>query len=282
MSKQIKRGREQGMKKARSIGLAAVLGVGLVWGGLPAAQAADEFPLRAQYALVGVQPMDTAQLTQQRATVAVVDVRSAYEFQTLHIDGAVSIPLTDSKFTNEIKELSEKERKPLVFYCNGTTCDKSYKAAADALAAGIKTVWVYDAGIFAWAKANPTQTLLLGKPMTSASQLISKADFEAHLLTPQETDARLAKESNAIVLDIRDSAQRAGISLFQMKDIHVPLDSPKLQGWLDKAKAENRPLFIIDATGHQVQWLQYVLQEQGLTHYWFVRGGARALYESLK
>ena len=282
MSKQIQRGKAQGMKKTRSMGLAAALGVALVWGGLTVAQAAEEFPLRAQYALVGVQPMDTAQLTQQRAQVVVVDVRSAYEFQTLHIDGAVSIPLTDSKFINEIKELSEKERKPLVFYCNGTTCEKSYKAAADALAAGIKPVWVYDAGIFAWAKANPTQTLLLGKPMTSASQLISKADFEAHLLTPQEIDARLAKEPNAIVLDIRDSAQRAGISLFQMKDIHVPLDSPKLQSWLEKAKSENRPLFIIDATGHQVQWLQYVLQEQGLTHYWFVRGGARALYESLK
>lgn len=273
-------GMPRGMKAIQTAAWAFVVGLSL--GGLPSAHAAEEFPLRAQYALVGVQPIDTAQLTKQRAQVVVVDVRSTYEFQTLHIDGAVSIPLSEPNFANKLKELSEKERKPLVFYCNGTTCEKSYKAAADALAAGIKTVSVYDAGIFAWAKANPSLTMLLGKPMTSASQLISKADFEAHLLTPQETDARLAKEPNAIVLDIRDAAQRAGISLFQMKDIHVPLDSPKLQDWLNKAQAENRPLFIIDATGHQVQWLQYVLQEKGLTHYWFVRGGARALYESLK
>ncbi len=270
----------RGMKRFGGILGAVVFGAWL--GGMPAVQSAEEFPLRAQYALVGVQPIDTAQLTQQFAKYQIVDVRSAYEYQTLHIEGAESIPLTSAKFTGEIKELAEKNKKPLVFYCNGTTCDKSYKAAAEALAAGIKPVWVYDAGIFAWAKANPSQTRLLGKPMTSASQLISKAEFEAHLLSPQEIDARLAKEPNAIVLDIRDAEQRAGISLFQMKDIHVPLDSPKLQSWLDKAKSENRPLYIIDATGHQVQWLQYVLQEQGLNHYWFVRGGARALYESLK
>lgn len=259
-----------------------VMAFGVLMGGVAVAQAAEEFPLRAQYELVGVHPIDTEQLTQQRNQYAIVDVRSAYEYQTLHIEGAESIPLSAAKFTDDIKSLSAKEKKPLVFYCNGTTCDKSYKAASVALAAGLKPVWVYDAGIFAWAKANPTKTLLLGQPMTSASQLISKADFEAHLLSPADIDARLAKEPNAIVLDIRDAAQRAGISLFQMKDIHVPLDSPNLQDWLDKAKAENRPLYIIDATGHQVQWLQYVLQAHGLRNYWFVRGGARALYESLK
>ncbi|WP_407276606.1 rhodanese-like domain-containing protein [Halothiobacillus sp. DCM-1] len=268
------------MNRLQTVVGAVALGVGLIVGSQ--AQAADEFPLRAQYALVGVKPLDTEVLTKDRAKFTVVDVRSAYEYQTLHIAGAVSVPLTSPKFVDSLKSLSAQDKKPLVFYCNGTTCEKSYKAASDALAAGIKPVWVYDAGIFAWAKVNPAQTVLLGKPMTSASQLISKADFEAHLLSPQEIDARLAKEPNAIVLDVRDAEQRAGISLFQMKDIHVPLDSPKLIEWVDKAKAEHRPLYCIDATGHQVQWLQYVLQERGLTQYWFVRGGARALYESLK
>ncbi|WP_322628051.1 hypothetical protein [Halothiobacillus sp.] len=82
--------------------------------------------------------------------------------------------------------------------------------------------------------------------------------------------------THAIVIDIRDSSQRAGISLFQMRDIHVPLDNDQLKVWIDKAKAEDKSLYFVDATGHQVQWLQYFLEEQGVRQYWFMKGGAKA------
>jgi rhodanese-related sulfurtransferase len=239
------------------------------------------FPLRAQYELVGVKPISTQDLTANFAQYTLVDVRSEYEFQTLHIEGAENIPLSDAGFEQKIRALSDKTKKTLVFYCNGTTCNKSYDAAARALKAGLKSVWVYDAGILAWAQANPTKTDLMGKQMTSASQLIDKASFEAHLLSPRDFYEQVMANPNAIVLDIRDAAQRAGVSLFQMRDVHVPLDNARLADWVKKANAEHKAIYFVDETGHQVQWLQYFLQEAGTNQYLFMKGGAKAFFDTM-
>lgn len=260
-----------------------ILALGLI-GNLCAApsMAADNpFPLRAQYETVGVKPITTEELFANLANSTVIDVRSTYEFQTLHIEGAQSVPLIDTDFDQQIQSLSEKSHQTLVFYCNGTTCDKSYQAAARALKVGVRPVRVFDAGILAWAQAYPTKTDLMGKPMVSSSQLISKADFESHLLSPRDFYEQVLADPNAIVLDIRDAAQRAGVSLFQMRDVHVPLDNARLADWVKKANGEHKALYFIDETGHQVQWLQYFLQEAGTQKYWFMKGGAKAFFETL-
>lgn len=88
-------------------------------------------------------------------------------------------------------------------------------------------------------------------------------------------------DPKALVLDIREAEQRDGVSLFLMREVHVTLDSGRLADWVDRAKEENRPLFIVDATGQQVQWLQYYLKEEGIGNYWFMKGGAKAFYEAL-
>ena len=248
---------------------------------LPAMAADSMFPLRAQYESVGVQPISTEELLANFAKSTVIDVRSAYEFQTLHIEGAHSVPLSEANFDQQILKLSESLHNPLVFYCNGTTCDKSYQASVRALKAGVKSVRVYDAGIFAWAKANPTKTDLVGTLMTSANQLIDKANFESHLLSPNKFYEQVLANPHAIVIDIRDAAQRAGVSLMQMRDIHVPLDNTRLADWVKKANADNLPMYFIDETGHQVQWLQYFLQSQEVKQYWFLKGGAKAFLESM-
>lgn len=240
-----------------------------------------KFPLRAEYETVGVKPISTADLLAHLNEYTIIDARSEYEYQTLHIEGAESVPLSSSGFDLSVKVLADKTKKPLVFYCNGTTCEKSYKAAVRAMQAGVKRVLVYDAGIFHWAEANPTKTVLLGRKMQSADQLISNADFSAHLLSPRDFYERVLADPTAIVLDIRDASQRAGISLFQMRDIHVPLDNARLADWVNRAKQGNRAMFFVDATGHQVQWLQYYLKEQGLHNYWFMKGGAKAFYDTL-
>jgi rhodanese-related sulfurtransferase len=239
------------------------------------------YPLRAQYEIVGVKPISTQDLTANFAQYTLVDVRSEYEFQTLHIEGAQNMPLSDASFEQKIRALSDKTNKTLVFYCNGTTCAKSYDAAARALKVGVKSVWVYDAGILAWAQANPTKTDLMGKRMVSSSQLIDKANFESHVLSPRDFYEQVLADPNAIVLDIRDASQRAGVSLFQMRDVHVPLDNTRLADWIKKAKAENKAIYFIDETGHQVQWLQYFLQEAGTNQYWFMKGGAKAFFETM-
>ena len=264
------------------LGLVCALLLGGATAGMTVASADEmKFPLRAQYETVGVKPISTADLLAHFNDYTIIDARSEYEYQTLHIEGAESVPLSSSGFDQSVKALADKTKKPLVFYCNGTTCEKSYKAAVRAMQSGVKPVLVYDAGIFHWAEANPSKTDLLGKKMQSASQLISKADFSAHLLSPRDFYERVMGDPKAFVLDIRDAGQRAGISLFQMRDVHVPLDNARLADWVSRAKQENRAMFFVDATGHQVQWLQYYLKEEGVHDYWFMKGGAKAFYDTL-
>ncbi|HQS02251.1 MAG: hypothetical protein B7Y07_01350 [Halothiobacillus sp. 24-54-40] len=269
--------------KPKNKTIAVVLSLGLISGlaAAPSMAADNAFPLRAQYETVGVKPISIEELFANFANSTVIDVRSTYEFQTLHIEGAQSVPLSDADFDQQIQKLSEKSPKTLVFYCNGTTCDKSYKAAVRALKAGVKPVRVFDAGILAWAQAHPTKTDLMGTLMTNASQLIDKANFESHLLSPRDFYEQVLADPNAIVLDIRDAAQRAGVSLFQMRDVHVPLDNTRLADWVKKANAEHKAIYFIDETGHQVQWLQYFLQESGTHQYWFMKGGAKAFFETM-
>lgn len=259
--------------------LAAVV---LMATGLTALQAsAADFPLRQKYAVLGVKPITTADLAANLDKYIIVDARSDYEYNTLHIKNAVSIPVASPDFLQDVRKLAKKSGKTLVFYCNGVTCSKSYNATAQAIQGGVTNVLVYDAGVFAWANAHPKDAVLFGQPLKSPSQLISKNDFNAHSLSPDDFFKRADADKQAIIIDIRDPSQRAGVSLFQMRDHHVPLDNARLKTWVDQAKATGHTMYIVDATGKQVEWLQYFLEKEGVKDYWFLKGGVRAFYKSM-
>ena len=109
----------------------------------------------------------------------IVDVRSSIEYDVIHPEGALHIPLSSDNFIQKVKELREfNPDKKIAFYCNGIMCLKSYKAAQKAVAAGIDNCWAYDAGIPMWASIYPEKTLLLGKELVDPDkQLISKSAF---------------------------------------------------------------------------------------------------------
>ncbi|MBN2871738.1 MAG: rhodanese-like domain-containing protein [Halothiobacillaceae bacterium] len=264
-----------------SLGFAALLGLSFLCQASPSLAA--DFPLRDQYQSVGLEPIETSELAQSLDAVSVVDARSTYEFETLHIEGARSIPLASSGFEDEVRALAESSGQPLVFYCNGVTCAVSYKAALKATQAGIQRVRVYDAGVFAWAKAHPGHTVLLGEPLEDADRLIADAAFKEHLLGEEAFYTRIETSKKPLIVDIRSNDQRKGVSLFQMQDRHVPLtkDNRELGGLVEAAVKQNRPLFFLDATGKQVRWLQYYLEAQNVDTYWFLEGGARRVYESM-
>jgi len=88
--------------------------------------------------------------------VVVVDARSALEFETLRVSTAINIPVASKNFEADVAKLRASTDKPIVFYCNGHTCMKSYIATKKALAANVADVHAFDAGIFYWAKAHPT------------------------------------------------------------------------------------------------------------------------------
>lgn len=244
------------------------------------ASAADsEFPGRTTYPDVKVIELDA--LKKILNTVTVVDVRSEYEFHTLRIKTAINIPVSDKNFVDNIYKLRTSTDKPIVFYCNGKTCMKSYKAAQKCAQADIKDVHAYDAGIMDWAKRYPKDSLLLGQPLNNPELLISKTQFQKHLLDPDQFVNKVASEK-CIVLDVRDRFQRDALALFPGRENRAYLDqAKKLDRYIRRAKRERRTLLFYDAVGKQVRWLQYYLEYKRVANYFFMNGGARAFYASM-
>lgn len=237
----------------------------------------DEFPNRMLYP--ETTPISLEKLKATKNDVTIVDVRSFYEYNTLHIKDAINIPLNANNFMEEIQAIKPSADKPVVFYCNGKTCKKSYKAALRVIKGKIPAVLVYDAGIFDWARAYPEESVLLEKPLNNAGKLISSDYLKAHMLEHNDF-IKKARTDKSIILDIRDPVQREGMMIFSHRENVVPLDNNKLQRYVDQAKNEGKSLMIYDAVGKQVRWLQYYLEEQGVKDYYFMKGGADAYFEN--
>jgi rhodanese-related sulfurtransferase len=249
-----------------------------VWSSLALAKGV-EFPGRSTYPEVPV--ISLQDLQARLKDVVVVDVRSSYEYQTLHIKGAVNIPLSGESFIDEMRQLQGKSTKDIVVYCNGKTCMKSYKAARKCANAGINGIVAYDAGIMDWARAYPKQAVLLGESLNDPARLISKERFKKHLLNPDEFGEKMAS-SSAIVLDVRDRFQRDALAVFPGRERRVYLDqTKKLDRYIDKANKGKRTLLVYDAAGKQVRWLQYYLENKNVRSYYFMEGGARAYFKSM-
>ncbi|WP_455199529.1 rhodanese-like domain-containing protein [Kaarinaea lacus] len=247
-----------------------------------AADAKKEFPGRDTYPEVKYIELNDFYQKLKKKEVTVVDVRSKYEYETLRVNGALNIPLASSTFVSEMTKLRESDDKPIVVYCNGKTCMKSYKAARKCDSKNIKNVVAYDAGIMDFASAYPKDAILLGKPLNDPKKLISKSNFKKHLLSPDKFGDRLAETSD-IVLDVRDRFQREGISIFVGREHRVPIDNTKrLDRYINKAIAGNKALLIYDAAGKQVRWLQYYLEDKGLKSYYFMAGGINAYYKDMR
>jgi len=107
-----------------------------------------------------------ASLARDGATI--VDTRSAKEFDSEHIRGALNLPYierslkeTDFDATKDdfsaLAKLTDKAAA-VVFLCNGPECWKSYKASRAAAGAGFKTIYWFRGGMPEWREKNmPTE-----------------------------------------------------------------------------------------------------------------------------
>ena len=240
------------------------------------ASEAGKFPHRAKFKHVAVLELEA--LKAQLDKSIVVDVRSRYEYNTLHINGAVHVPLSKEKLPAALSELRAKSYKPIVFYCNGTTCKKSYEAAELAMKAGVNNVFAYDAGIDAWSIKHPELCVLMGKAQVSAADLISRDSFKKRLITTPQFEAHV--EKGAVILDIRDLRQR-DVALFPMRELRAPLDDDqKIAMAVADAKRQKKTLIVYDKVGKQTRWFQYYLEQQGVKDYFFLDGGAEGYHEA--
>lgn len=233
---------------------------------------AEEFPLRKDFP--GLQPISTEQLAEKYASgqVVIVDVRSQFEFETIHIKDAKNVPLAKKTFAKDLEAVRGKDdATAVVFYCNGTTCAKSYRGAKKAQEAGFKNCFVYDAGIFTWTKTHPEWAALLNQTPADPGKLISKASFKAKTLPFDEFKAKMASQ-DSVVIDIRDPMQRK-VRLKLAKERNIPLD--RFENLLKSGDMKDKDLLIYDAVGKQVRWLMYHMEQNGYTNYAFLSGGVR-------
>ncbi len=240
----------------------------------------EGFPGRNKYPDIPYITID--QLNSEFDEVITVDARTPLEFETIHITSAVNIPLNlkDDAFVKRAKALrTANPGKKIVFYCNGRTCMKSFKAATRAIkTTGIKNVYSYDAGIFEWAMAHPEKAVLLNKTPVDPKMLLSKSQLKKHTLPALDFINKAGDD--VIILDVRDRFKREGINIFSGFEELVPMDNKKaLSRYIKQAKAENKKLFIYDEVGKQVRWVQYHLEEQDAGPYYFMEGGALAFFD---
>lgn len=252
------------------------LSVLLVLGAVGPLFAADDFPLREKYP--DVKTITLEDLDRQYDASVIVDARSKMEFDVVRIAKAVNVPVAKKDFLAALEEVRGKtDQGPLVFYCNGHTCAKSYKASRAAADAGFKNVLCFDAGIFEWVNAYPERGTLLGQTPADKSKLIAKADLSARKLSFTEFKAR-ASEHDALVIDTRDAYQRAtNADLDQNREVdlkgvrEIPMD--RMVRLINDKKLKDRQLLIFDAVGKQVRWLQYHLEDAGYRNYYFLDKG---------
>lgn len=240
----------------------------------------DEFPGRSIYRSTNY--ITLAELQKEYDKSVIIDVRSNYEFNTLHINKAVNIPLFSTGFIKELKKISqENPTSKIITYCNGKTCLKSYKAAKKARQYGIKNVYAYDAGIFDWAVVNPDKTSLLEVTPLNPKNLIPKSAFKAKLIDANKfLDA--AYKANGIIVDTRDTQQRDGVSLAFGHEKRAPLqDTKKIDKVIQLALSQKKPMYIYDQTGKQVRWLMYYLEAKRVPEYYFMKGGMRAYQKNM-
>lgn len=91
---------------------------------------------------------------------SIIDVRSANEFAEGHIKGARNVPYKEksekkagfdgSLDSFDLAKLPADKNAPIVMYCNGLDCWKSYKAATTAVKAGYKKVHWLRGGLPEW------------------------------------------------------------------------------------------------------------------------------------
>ncbi|QJB56703.1 rhodanese-like domain-containing protein [Pseudodesulfovibrio sp. zrk46] len=236
---------------------------------LPAmASEGDSYPLRAFYPEVPY--ITTEQLLDDYFSTRVVDIRSRFEYDVARINRAFLLPLNDPAFPEKLERLRPKDDPtPLIFYCNGHTCAKSYQAAQLAISLGFTDVYVYDGGIFDWILAAPDKATLMGETPARPNRIISDRQFNERL-HDYTTFAKEAEAGNSIVIDIRDPFQREDVP--KLPHIrNIPLDS-LMELVVSRIWTEKKLLFF-DAVGKQVRWLQYFLESYGYFDYAFLDGG---------
>ncbi len=113
-------------------------------------QASETAPLN----VIGAETVDIERAKQLFDSGAVfVDLRADDDFLKGHIPNSVNLNIAGAFNQNSLAMIAVKD-KPVVFYCYGVSCMRSYSASTRAVSWGYKEVKYFRTGMPAWRKAN--------------------------------------------------------------------------------------------------------------------------------
>ncbi|MFN3306638.1 MAG: rhodanese-like domain-containing protein, partial [Candidatus Kapaibacteriota bacterium] len=84
-----------------------------------------------------------------------IDARSPSDFEKAHIGNAINIFAYEENldvYFRNLMSIPFDEKKVIIVYCDGGSCDASHKVAKDLIQLGHKNVFVYAAGWEEWVK----------------------------------------------------------------------------------------------------------------------------------
>jgi len=237
--------------------------------------AEESFPLREKFNKI--KHITIEALNREYEKTIIIDVRSKMEFDVIHINKSVHIPVDSNLFIKNLEKVREKSGSiPIVFYCNGHTCAKSYEAAEYAMDAGFLNAYAYDGGITDWVNAHPEKTTLMGKTPATMEKLITHEMLAKRKISFAEFKKK-AENPHAIVVDVREPFQRKNIpQIPQLRNI----PSDRLVEMIAEGELKGNQLLILDAVGRQIEWIQYYLEQHGYTNYYFLEKGVLSAEEA--
>ncbi len=125
-----------------------------VFAGVALAEEAPEVPQTVD-GTTKVTAEDVISLVEKNPKLVIIDSRKSSDFENGFIEGAISLPNTDTNAASLAKIVATKTT-PILFYCNGIRCGRSGKAAGIAKADGYTKLYWFRGGMEEWeAKGLP-------------------------------------------------------------------------------------------------------------------------------
>lgn len=212
----------------------------------------------------------------------VVDARPTLAYSTLHIKQAENFSAQDKQFNEKIMLLINKNNKPIVFYCGGLACLKSYKASNLAIQelqkSNIKReVYTYDSGISAFAYASPEWVLKNGQEVSPENPLLDMTKIKKHAKNAADFTHSINtdEENQYVILDVREKNQQMLRKIFTFKrEKKLTLLHPeKMTAFLNKVKGSGKTLMVYGSVEKQIEALYPLIQTSGIKKWYYLEGG---------
>ena len=98
-------------------------------------------------------------LVESTPNLVILDARKKSDYRKGFIEGAISLPNTETNAKRLAKYIKNKN-SPILFYCNGVKCGRSVKAAHIAIEEGYNKIYWFRGGMEEWeAKGLPVISL---------------------------------------------------------------------------------------------------------------------------